>query len=62
MIGSNTIESILKAMQNTLDARQLKQLKGVLSANLRAEELPSNGNEAKELLSSFLTGTVSLSV
>ncbi|WP_417852205.1 site-specific tyrosine recombinase/integron integrase [Bifidobacterium olomucense] len=54
-MGSNTIESILKAMQNTLDARQLKQLKGVLSVNLNAATTPDNGNEAKQLLNSFLT-------
>ncbi|QSY57339.1 tyrosine-type recombinase/integrase [Bifidobacterium imperatoris] len=55
MIGNNTIESILKAMQNTLDARQLKQLKSVLSVNLNTETIPDNDNEANELLNSFLT-------
>ncbi|PWG66206.1 integrase [Bifidobacterium callitrichidarum] len=55
MIGSNTIESILKSMQNTLDARQLRQLKAVLSANLSTDNLAGNDNEAMELLNSFLT-------
>ncbi|RSX54018.1 integrase [Bifidobacterium goeldii] len=55
MIGNNTIESILTSMQNTLDARQLRQLKAVLSANLSTENLPENSNETKELLNSFLT-------
>ncbi|WP_404979652.1 site-specific tyrosine recombinase/integron integrase [Bifidobacterium cebidarum] len=54
-MGNSTIDSILKAMQNTLDARQLKQLKGVLSSNLIAEINTANSNEAEKLLSSFLT-------
>ncbi|WP_165784893.1 site-specific tyrosine recombinase/integron integrase [Bifidobacterium parmae] len=54
MVESSTIESILQAMQSVLDARQLKQLKSVLSSQLAMEALPDDAGEAKELLDSFL--------
>lgn len=55
MVGNHTVESILKAMQNTLNAHQLKRLKGVLSANLAVETNTVEDNENKNLLNSFLT-------
>lgn len=54
MTRSNTIESILRAMQGVLDAQQLKQLKNVLSIQLAMEAPPDDADEAKELLNSFL--------
>ena len=54
MVGSNTVESILKAMQDTLNAHQLKRLKGVLSANLAVEVSPASDDENANLLDSFL--------
>ena len=54
MVGSNTVESILKAMQDTLNAHQLKRLKGVLSANLAVEVSPASDDENANLPDSFL--------
>ncbi|OZG58448.1 integrase [Bifidobacterium tissieri] len=55
MVGHSTIESILKAMQHALNAYQLKQLKGVLSAQLAGESISADSSESETLLRSFLT-------
>ncbi|KAB8287512.1 integrase [Bifidobacterium ramosum] len=54
MIGDATIDSILKAMQDTLNSRQLRQLKHVLTTSL-ATDVQDTGNESATLLDSFLT-------